>query len=130
QILNRLNFNSPVPTTVVVFQTADDYKPFKPVKSNGETNDLVSGFFQAARDVNYITLSTEAKTERTYQIIFHEFTHFLVRNNLGESNIPPWYNEGLAIYYETLAFDGDQNLTLGGSHQNLLQVLQRNELIP
>lgn len=130
QILKQLNFDSPIPTTVVVFKTADDYKPFKPVKSNGETENIVVGYFLPGQDVNYITLSAESQTAGNFNVIFHEYTHFLVRNNLGESVIPPWYNEGLAEYYETFAVEGDQKVTLGGAQSKLPTLLARNNLIP
>lgn len=131
QVLSQFNFNSPIPTKVIVFKTALDYKPYKPLKSSGETNDFVTGYFQGGKDVNYITLSADGgETARTYHIIFHEYTHFLIRNNLGESKIPPWFNEGLAIYYETFAIENDQTVTLGGLQSNLLSLLKRNNLIP
>lgn len=130
QVLDQYNFNSPVPTTVLVFKSAADYKPFKPLKKNGETDDFVTGHFLAGRDVNYISLSVEGDPARLYQIIFHEYTHFLLRNNLGESNIPPWFNEGLAVYYETFSYDDEQKIKLGEAPQELFALLKRNELIP
>jgi tetratricopeptide (TPR) repeat protein len=130
QVLDRYNFNSPVPTTVVVFKTAADYKPYKPVKSNGEADDFVVGYFQAGEDVNYITLSVEGTTGRLYNIIFHEYTHFLVSNNLGESKIPPWYNEGMAGYYETFRIEGDQRVVLGTPEKSFRRLLSQNNLIP
>lgn len=130
QVLGGMNSDSAVPTTVVVFKTAADYKPYKPLDTNGVPRDYVAGYFQGGRDVNYITLSTEAAPARTYQIIFHEYTHFLLRNNLGESRIPPWYSEGLALYYETLAIESEQNIVVGGVQEKLLALLKHNELIP
>lgn len=129
-VLNQYNFNSPVPTTVVVFKNAEDYKPYKPVKSNGAPDNFVVGYFQASEDINYITLSTEGDPSRLYNIIFHEYTHFLLRNNLGESRIPPWYNEGMAEYYETFAIEDDRKVMIGAVHKDFLKVLSKNNLIP
>lgn len=130
QILNQTNFDSPIPTTIVVFKTAADYKPYKPVKANGETENIVVGYFQPGRDVNYITLAADANGNGSYAVIFHEYTHFLIRNNLGESKIPPWYNEGIAGYYETLAVEGDRKITLGAAPDKFPLLLARNSLIP
>jgi tetratricopeptide (TPR) repeat protein len=130
QVAEQLKADSPVPTTVIVFKTAADYKPFKPLDSKGETRDYVAGYFQSGKAVNYITLSTEGEPARAYQIIFHEYTHFLVRNNMGESRIPPWYNEGLALYYETLSIESGQKVTVGSAQNKLLTLLRKNELIP
>jgi hypothetical protein len=131
QVLNQMNFDSPVPTTVIVFKDANDYKPYKPIKLNGETNDSVVGYFQAGKDANYITLSAAGEPAgTTYNIIFHEYTHFLIRNNLGESKIPTWYNEGIAGYYETFALENDRKITLGGLQPKFLALLGQNNLIP
>ena len=42
-VLYQANFNSPIPTTVVVFKNDDSYKPFKPVV-DGKINK-VAGYF-------------------------------------------------------------------------------------
>lgn len=131
QVLGGLNFDSPIPTTVIVFKNAADYRPFKPLKLNGEIIDQTVGYFQAGRDVNYITLAAgDQPAAQTYGIIFHEYTHFLIRNNLGESTVPPWYNEGTANYYETFAVDNNRKVTLGGAPSKYLTVLAQNNLIP
>lgn len=131
RVLGAYNFNSPVPTNVIVFKNADDYKPYKPLKANGEANEIVAGFFQGGRDVNYITLSIAAGDEaKTYGTIFHEYTHFLIRNNFGESKIPAWYNEGIANYYETLRVEDDRKITLGAAQNKFLPLLGRYDLIP
>ena len=130
QVLDQYNFNSPVPTTVIVFKSDDDYKPYKPVKANGEADKIVVGYFQAGEDINYITLSSEGDPARLFNIIFHEYTHFLVRNNLGESKIPPWYNEGMAEYYETFAIEDERKILLGAAQTNHLKLLDKTSLIP
>src|SRR5215211_7741710 len=57
RIFPQVKFNSPVPTTVVVFKSDSTYKPFKPVADGKAVS--VAGYFQAGEDVNYITLTTE-----------------------------------------------------------------------
>lgn len=131
QVLGGMNFDSPIPTTVIVFKNAADYRPFKPLRSNGEVIDQTVGYFQAGRDVNYITLAAaDEAAAQTYNIIFHEYTHFLIRNNLGDSTIPPWYKEGIAGYYETFAVENNRRVTLGGAQPKFLTLLAQNHLIP
>ncbi|MDQ3322092.1 MAG: tetratricopeptide repeat protein [Acidobacteriota bacterium] len=130
RVLDKFNFDSPVPTTVVVFRDAAAYQPYKPVKFSGETNNIAVGYFLPGEDVNYITLSAAADSPESYNTIFHEYTHFLIRNNLGESIIPPWYNEGLAEYYETFTIEADQKITLGGAQKKSAALLSRSSLIP
>ena len=79
-----------MPTTVIVFKNDDSYRPFKP-------NENTAGYFQPGPDVNYITLKLgkELGSEQDpFTIIFHEYTHLLVKNTSG--NVPTWFNEGLA----------------------------------
>ena len=57
QLFPKATFNTPVPTTVVVFKNDSAYKPFKPVV-DGKVSE-VAGYFQSSDDVNYITLTPE-----------------------------------------------------------------------
>src|SRR5882724_8116541 len=87
RLFTTLNVDSPVPTTVIVFKNEDSYRPFKPTANT-------AGYFQSGSDVNYITLKLvkELNSEQDpFTVIFHEFTHLLVRNTSG--NVPIWFNE-------------------------------------
>ena len=130
QVFTKINFNSPIPTTVVVFKSDDAYNPYKPIKSNGKTDRFVAGYFQPGDDVNYITLSTEGDLTDAYETIFHEYVHFLIGNNVGDSNVPPWFDEGLAEYYSTFAIEDDRKVTFGAPKSEHLELLRRNKLIP
>jgi len=118
----RMNFTSPVPTTVVVFKSDSSYRPFKPTPTT-------AGYFQPGPDVNYITLTTETHSEQDpFGIIFHEYTHLFVNNNMG--NPPVWFNEGLAEYYRTFAITDDQKVELGRPIANHVLLLRQNKLVP
>jgi tetratricopeptide (TPR) repeat protein len=118
----RMNFNSPVPTTVVVFKNDGSYRPFKP-------NSTTAGYFQPGPDVNYITLTTEVHGEQDpFDVIFHEYTHLFVNNNMG--NPPTWFNEGLAEYYSTFTITEDQKIELGRPIANHVLLLRQNKLVP
>ena len=51
RLVPHLKYNTPVPTTVVVFKSKSAYEPFGP--------PATGGFFQSGSDVNYIGLTTE-----------------------------------------------------------------------
>jgi len=123
-----MKFTSPVPTTVIVFKSDSSYKPFKPL-ADGKVV-LVSGYFQPGREVNYITLTSEKREENPYSVIFHEYVHLLVNNTLGKTSVPPWFNEGLAEYYSTLAVEDDQKVYLGNLIGPHLQLLRSSQLFP
>lgn len=128
KVLNRANFASPIPTTVIVFKSDSAYTPYKPVKANGKIDKWIGGYFQPGDDVNYITLPAGGRDE--FSTIFHEYTHFIVDNNFGRTNVPPWFNEGLAEYYQTFKIEDDRKVTLGGLQNDHLALLSQNKLIP
>ena len=128
RLFTKARFNSPVPTTVVVFKNDSAYKPFKPVV-DGKVND-VAGYFQPGEDVNYITLTPESRSENPYRTIYHEYVHLLVENTMGRTSAPPWFNEGLAEYYSTFEIDDDRKVFLGRLIENHLYLLRQEKLIP
>src|SRR6185369_19504 len=121
RLFPKMKFNTPVPTTVVVFKSDDSYAPFKP-------NPNLAGYFQPGPDVNYITLTTEARDggQSPFNIIFHEYTHLLVNNNSG--NVPIWFNEGLAEYYSTVTVTDDQKFELGRPISNHVYLLREKKM--
>jgi tetratricopeptide (TPR) repeat protein len=127
QLFPRVNMTAPVPTTVVVFKSDSSYTPFKPLY-NGKPA-TVAGYFQPGDDVNYITLTSEKYGEdNPYAVIFHEYSHVIVNNNLGDP--PVWFNEGLAEYYSTFdVSDGDKKITLGAPVANHVYLL-REQFMP
>ncbi len=126
----RTKFNQTIQTNVVVFKNDSAYKPFKPKGADGKPDEWLAGYFQPGEDVNYITLAAGGDKEDTYNTIFHEYVHFLLDTNFGKSEVPPWFNEGLAEYYSTFKIEQDQKVTLGGLENNHLYLLQQNQLIP
>lgn len=118
----RMNFNSPVPTTVIVFKSDSSYRPFKPSANT-------AGYFQPGPDMNYITLTTEVHGEQDpFNVIFHEYTHLLINNTLG--NVPVWFNEGLAEYYSTFGISDDQKIVLGSPIASHVFLLRDNKMLP
>lgn len=130
KLFPKLNFNTPVPTTVVVFKNDGAYKPFKPL-ADGKPVE-VAGYFQPGQDVNYITLTPERAggAENPYGTIYHEYTHLLVNNSSGAGEAPAWFNEGLAEYYSTFAIEEDRKVYLGRLVNYHLQILRDQKLIP
>lgn len=129
-LFSQANLSSPIPTNVVVFKSDSSYKPFKPKRGDGKTDNFVAGYFQAGEDVNYITLTTGGEDAETYGTIFHEYVHFIVNTNFGKSEVPSWFNEGLAEYYQTFVMEEDIKAKLGLPQSNHLALLQQNKLIP
>lgn len=123
-------FTSAIPTNVVVFKSSSSYKPYKPKRGDGKADEWIAGYFQPGEDVNYITLSTEGEDADVYGTIFHEYVHSLLNTTFGKSQVPPWFNEGLAEYYQTFEIREDRIVSLGKLQEGHLQLLQRSKLIP
>lgn len=130
QLFSQMSLHSPIPTNVVVFKNDGAYKPFKPKRADGKIDNFVAGYFQPGEDVNYITLSTDGEPADLYGTIFHEYVHFIIDTNFGKSEVPPWFNEGLAEYYQTFEIEEDVKVKLGLPQSNHLNLLQQNKLIP
>ena len=124
RLFTTMKVNSPIPTTVIVFKNDESYRPFKP-------NANTAGYFQPGPDVNYITLKlgSEAHGEQDpFTIIFHEYTHLLVKNTSG--NVPTWFNEGLAEYYSTFSISDDQKVVMGRPIASHVYLLRENAMLP
>lgn len=119
RLLSLAKFDSPVPTTVVVFKNMDSYKPFNPRNYDG--------YFQKGPDVNYITLTTEAR-KNPLALIYHEYVHFMLVNTAG--NVPAWFNEGLAEYYSAFRIEDERKVHVGALIPNHLRTLRQGKLLP
>jgi tetratricopeptide (TPR) repeat protein len=128
-LFTKMNVTSVTPTTVVVFKDDGAYKPFKPRRADGKPDTGIAGYFQPGEDVNYITLAAGGDDEK-FSTIFHEYVHFILNLNYGKSEIPAWFNEGLAEYYQTFAVQDDIKIRLGIFQQGHIPLLQQSELMP
>ena len=122
RLFPKMKFNTPVPTTVVVFKSDDSYAPFKPGPN-------LAGHFQPGPDVNYIALTTEVRgAQDPFSVIFHEYTHLLLENSFD--NLPLWFNEGLAEYYSTFSITDDQKIALGTAIGSHVFLLRESKMLP
>ncbi len=86
--------------------------------------------FSAGRRFELHHALDRRRKEDTYGTIFHEYVHYLLDTNFGKSEVPPWFNEGLAEFYQTFKIKDDQEATLGLLQEGHLQLLQQTKLIP
>jgi tetratricopeptide (TPR) repeat protein len=121
RVLAKVKTASSIPITVVVFKSDESFKPFRP--------SAASAYFQAGEDVNYIALTSERRYENPYASVFHEYVHFLVKNNT--ENVPLWFNEGLAEYYSSFdMMDGDKKVMIGKPISSHVHYLREQKLMP
>lgn len=124
-VLPRLATRSPVPTVVVVLAGENEMREYQP-RHLGEIKN-VGGYFQPGNDINYIAMA--ADSARGFQIVAHEYVHFLIDNTDGDT--PTWFGEGMAQLYQTLEVDGSgANAIVGGAPAAHLDLLRRAKPIP
>jgi lipoprotein NlpI len=127
-LLPQAKTRSAVPTKVILFKDQYSFRPFKP-KYKGKIRDEIAGYFFSNGDESYIALATSTNTEITYRIIFHEYEHFIVGNNLLRA--PVWLNEGLAEYYSTFRVQNDeQKAVIGTPIATHVALLRNAQLLP
>ena len=93
----------------------------------GRSRDLV-GFSVSWEDVNYVAMNA-GRAELADSIVFHEYTHLLMGDTLGE--IPLWVNEGFAELYATFQEDRDgRGAMIGAGRGYHLSLLRSRTLLP
>jgi tetratricopeptide (TPR) repeat protein len=127
-IFPKLRIDTVVPTTVIIFKSDDSFRPFKP-RYKGKIVEQVGGYFVSRPQVNYIVLSTENRGASSYDVIFHEYEHFIVHNNLFR--LPAWLDEGLAEFYSSFEIsDKDLKAVLGNPIARHIYYLRNNSILP
>lgn len=124
----KTKVKAPVPTKVYLFRNHGSFRPFKP-KFKGKIRDDVNGYFFGDGDHSFIALTTDAGGGRGYEVIFHEYQHFILSKNLP--NAPLWLDEGLAEYYSAFEprYEGREVL-LGRAVGRHVLALRKATLMP
>jgi len=119
--------NGPVPTTIVVLEDFDAFRRYQPKDSRGRRMGNVGGYFKSQPDANFIVFPYVG--DASYELIFHEYTHYFVRQNVRTS-IPLWLNEGLAEFYSTFRPDFRGQSVLGAPPEDRMRTLRENTFLP
>jgi tetratricopeptide (TPR) repeat protein len=125
-IFPKAILSTSTPTTVVVFKTHKSFEPVKPLYE-GKVRKNIAGYFQPARSLNYVTFTMEEGIEQL-DIVYHEYVHLVVNNNI--TNVPLWFNEGLAEYYRTFQITANGTLATLGKVDADHVLLLRDHFIP
>jgi tetratricopeptide (TPR) repeat protein len=87
----------------------------------------LAGMFMRAPDKNYILLRLDAQGEHPFATVYHEYTHFMMRD--ASEWIPLWLNEGLAEFYQNTDIQ-EKDVLLGQPSQDDILYLRQNRLLP
>ncbi len=114
------------PIIVVAFPDPDSMQPFLPLYYGRPAN--LSAFFNRGSDENLIVLSLSKSDAASLRVIFHEYTHLLMRHN--QPYWPLWLTEGMAEVYSTFQVKGRDHARLGLPINRHLDLLSEVPLWP
>jgi tetratricopeptide (TPR) repeat protein len=114
------------PIVVMAFPDRAAMQPFLPLYQEKPAN--LSAFFSRGSDQNLIVLSLSGPDAGSLKVIFHEYTHLLLRHN--QPYWPMWLTEGMAEIYATFDVRGGNHASIGHPIDQHLQVLAQRPLLP
>jgi tetratricopeptide (TPR) repeat protein len=114
---------------IIVLAMNDDkgFRALEPQEYLAKGSLKLGGLFLEAADKNYVLMRIDAEGEHPYSVIYHEYTHFLLRSSAEW--MPLWMNEGLAEFYQNTDIH-EKDASLGQPSVEDILVLRRNRLLP
>jgi tetratricopeptide (TPR) repeat protein len=103
------------PIVVIAFKDAQAMHPFVP-PYQGQPGSMAA-FCQPSEDQNLIVMALAGDVRDPMLIVYHEYTHLLLRRN--ELFWPIWLHEGMAEIYATFQMRGEDKALMAlpfGSH--------------
>jgi tetratricopeptide (TPR) repeat protein len=114
------------PITVMAFPDRASMQPFLPLYQGKPAN--LTAFFNRGSDQNLIVLPLSGSDTGSLRIIFHEYTHLLLRHN--QPFWPMWLTEGMAEIYATFEVRGGYRACIGTPIEHHLRLLEQQPLMP
>ncbi|MDR3737121.1 MAG: DUF1570 domain-containing protein [Acidobacteriaceae bacterium] len=114
------------PIYVVAVKDHKGFQALGPSAYQGRNSLQLAGLFMTSNDKNLILLRLDAEGEHPFSVVYHEYTHYLLRKSTA---MPLWMNEGLAEFYENTDIE-DKDVALGQPSANDILYLRQNQLIP
>lgn len=115
------------PVIVLALKDKKAFQALEPEAYLAKGQLELAGLFMRAPDKNYILLRLDAQGDHPYATIYHEYTHFMLRN--ASEWIPLWLNEGLAEFYQNSDIE-EKEVLLGQPSEDDILYLRQNRLLP
>jgi tetratricopeptide (TPR) repeat protein len=124
-----LKLTSRLATTMVVLKDFNSFRTFQPRDERGRRRENIAGYFTTTPTMNYMVLGAYGDRDATLQVVFHEYTHFIVQQNFR--SLPLWVNEGVADFYSTFRSNyKDGQSLVGGAPAGRLGTLRERGVMP
>jgi tetratricopeptide (TPR) repeat protein len=114
------------PVVVMAFPDHAAMRPFLPLYEGKPAN--LTAFFNRGSDQNLIVLPLSGPDAGSLKVIFHEYTHLLLRHN--QPYWPMWLTEGMAEIYATFEVRGGYHASIGHPIDYHLRLLAQKPLLP
>jgi tetratricopeptide (TPR) repeat protein len=115
-----------LPITVFALRNRAGFTALEPAAYLAKGSTLLDGFFLPTADRNYILLLLDTNQEHAYAVVYHEYTHFVLRK---AESLPLWLNEGLAEFYQNTDIL-EKSVNLGQPSTDDILYLRENRLLP
>ncbi len=115
------------PVIVLALKDKKDFQALEPEAYLAKGQLDLAGLFMRAPDKNYILLRLDAQGDHPFATVYHEYTHFMLRN--ASEWIPLWLNEGLAEFYQNTDIQ-EKEVLLGEPSPDDILYLRQNRLLP
>ncbi|MCW8985808.1 MAG: DUF1570 domain-containing protein [Thermoanaerobaculales bacterium] len=99
--LTDYDLQAPIPSFIFVFKGDRSFLPYKTLYEGHPA--AASGYFIGGDHANYIAINADSRDASA--IVYHEYVHYVANNNMW--NLPVWFSEGLAQFYESFDVAGN-----------------------
>ena len=125
--LPKAKANAAEPIRILGVKGETDFRALLPEFYEAKGTVHPGGVFQAGQERNYVVVRLDAESETSYQVLYHEYTHFLLHLNYGQ--LPVWLNEGLAEFFGHMQIR-EHEVLFGTPSWLYIRLLQTERWIP
>jgi Tfp pilus assembly protein PilF len=127
KIFPAVTDDNEAPMTVFALKDKKSFQTLEPEAYLAKGQLDLAGYFMQSEEGNYILLRLDAQGEHPFAIVYHEYTHYLLRKS--EDWLPAWLDEGMAEFYQNTDIDG-KDVRLGQPSVGNINLLRDSRLIP
>jgi tetratricopeptide (TPR) repeat protein len=114
------------PIVVMAYPDREAMEPFLPLYQGRPAS--MAAFFNHGADENLIVMALSGVGTNVMDVIYHEYTHLLLRHN--DRFWPIWLKEGMAEIYSTFEVTGPRSARIGLPISRHLNLLAEEPLMP